>query len=65
MPDPVKITQPPHDPIEADLSRADDRMVLSDWLPPQEGIVPRIRIGRRWISILWALPIGFAALVLL
>ena len=38
---------------------------MSDWLPPQEGIVPRIRIGRRWISILWALPIGAAALVLL
>jgi methionine sulfoxide reductase catalytic subunit len=64
MTDSVKITPPPHDPIASTLSAADDRIVVSDWLPPQEGIVPRIRIGRRWISILWALPIGATALVL-
>ena len=60
----VKIERPPHDPIASTLSAADDRIVMSEWLPPQEGIVPRIRIGRRWINILWALPIGAAALVL-
>ena len=65
MTDSVKIKLPPHDPIASTLSAADDRIVLSHWLPPQEGIVPRIRIGRRWISILWAIPIGTAALVLL
>ncbi len=64
MTDSVKIRLPPHDPIASTLSAADDRIVLSDWTPPREGIVPRIRIGRRWISILWALPIGAAALVL-
>jgi len=64
MTDSVKIEQPTHDPIASTLSAADDRIVLTDWLPPQEGIVPRIRIGRRWISILWAIPIGAAALVL-
>ena len=31
--------------------------VMSDWLPPQQGVVPRLRVGQRWISILWALPI--------
>ena len=65
MADSVKIKLPPHDPIASTLSAADDRIVLSHWLPPQEGIVPQIRIGRRWISILWAIPIGAAALVLL
>ena len=65
MMDSVKIGLPPHDPIASTLSAADDRIVTSEWLPPQEGIVPRIRIGRRWINILWALPIGAAALVLL
>ena len=65
MTDSVKIERPPHDPIASTLSAADDRIVMSEWLPPQEGIVPRIRIGRRWINILWALPIGAAALVLL
>jgi len=64
MTDSVKIELPPHDPIASTLTTADDRIVLSDWTPPREGIVPRIRIGRRWISILWALPIGAAALVL-
>ena len=55
----------PHDPLAAKLTSADDRLHLSDWLPPQWGIVPRIRIGQRWISTLWALPIGAAALVVL
>ena len=64
MTDSVKIEFPPHDPIASTLSAADDRIVMSEWLPPQEGIVPRIRIGGRWISILWVLPIGAAALVL-
>ena len=65
MADSVKIESPPHDPIASTLSAADDRIVMSEWLPPQEGIVPRIRIGRRWINILWALPIGAAALIVL
>ncbi|MEO8925423.1 MAG: molybdopterin-dependent oxidoreductase [Caldimonas sp.] len=55
----------PHDPLAARLASADDRLRLSDWLPPQWGIVPRIRIGQRWISTLWALPIGAAALIVL
>ena len=63
MPAPPSAT-PQHDPLAATLSAADDRILLSHWLPPQEGIVPRIRIGRSWISLLWALPLGFAALIL-
>ena len=55
---------PIHDPLAAKLSGADDRILLSHWLPPQLGIVPRIRVGQRWISTLWALPLGFAALML-
>ena len=55
----------PHDPLAAKLTNADDRLRLSDWLPPQWGIVPRIRIGSRWISTLWAFPIGVSALIVL
>ncbi len=54
---------PTHDPLAAELSPADDRLLLNHWLPPQEGIVPRVRIGRRWVSVLWALPIAAAALI--
>ena len=53
-----------HDPIESKLSPADDRVVLNDWLPPQAGVVPRIRIGQRWINVLWVLPIGFVLAVI-
>ncbi len=52
-----------HDPIEAKLTKADDRILLSHWLPPQAGIVPRIRFRTRWYSVLWALPIAFVLLV--
>ena len=51
--------------LEASLTHADDRLRLSQWLPPQEGIAPRVRIGRRWINILWALPIAGAGLMIL
>ena len=33
----------PHDATS--LSAADDRIRLSAWLPPQQGITPRIRFG--------------------
>ena len=51
------------EPLEEMLTGADDRLRLNHWMPPQAGIVPRIRIGRRWVSILWGLPIGAAALL--
>jgi sulfoxide reductase catalytic subunit YedY len=63
MASPASGTQP-HDHLAAKLSGADDRILLNHWLPPQEGIIPRVRLGKRWISVLWALPLGFAALIL-
>ena len=57
-------TGPAHDPIETKLSQADDRVRLDHWLPPQEGVAPKLRIGRRWINLLWALPVAFTLLVL-
>jgi sulfoxide reductase catalytic subunit YedY len=54
----------PHDPLETSLSAADDRIRLSSWLPPQDGVVPRIRWGSRWINVLWAIPLVVALLIL-
>ena len=53
-----------HDPLVTSLSAADDRIRLSTWLPPQTGVVPRFRIGRRWINILWAMPLVIVLLIL-
>ncbi len=52
-----------HDRIARDLSPADDRVRVSTWLPPQLGVVPKVRIGRRWINALWIMPIAFLLLV--
>ncbi len=49
--------------FEANLTHADDRVRLSEWLPPQEGVVPRIRLGKRWFSVLWLIPLGLLALI--
>jgi len=38
------------EPLRAKLSDADDRIRLYHWMPPQQWIAPRIRIGRRWIN---------------
>ena len=56
--------RPTHDPIQASLIPADDRVRLSHWLPPQSGVVPRIRFGQRWVNVLWALPIAFVLLII-
>ncbi len=53
-----------HDPLAARLSGADDRVRLSTWLPPQVGVVPKVRIGRHWINVLWSLPLIFVLLVI-
>ena len=54
---------PQHDRLAACLTPADDRVMLSQWLPPQSGTMPKIRIGQSWVSLLWVLPIVFLALV--
>jgi DMSO/TMAO reductase YedYZ molybdopterin-dependent catalytic subunit/thiosulfate reductase cytochrome b subunit len=52
-----------HDPLAMSLSAADDRVRLDESLPPV-GVVPRIRIGQRWVNLLWALPLIFVLLVI-
>jgi len=46
------------------LSAADDRIRQSDWLPPQQGVIPRIRLGGRSINVLWAIPLIVVFLIL-
>ena len=53
-----------HDVLAMKLTLADDRVLLSHWQPPQAGVVPKIRIGGRWVNVLWALPLVFILLVL-
>jgi DMSO/TMAO reductase YedYZ molybdopterin-dependent catalytic subunit/thiosulfate reductase cytochrome b subunit len=61
-----KTTKPPSpEPLRASLTGADDRIRLNHWMPPQQGIFPRIRIRSRWFNTLWALPIGAVVLLCL
>src|SRR5262244_3037897 len=59
---------PTHDPLAADLTPAGARIQLDEWnrhIPPRRPIVPHIRIGKRWINVLWAVPIAAAALIVM
>ncbi|CAG9932067.1 molybdopterin-dependent oxidoreductase [Candidatus Nitrotoga arctica] len=56
--------QTPHDSLEMRLTTADDRIRLSDWTPPQAGVVPRLHIGKRWVNVLWIIPIVTAILII-
>lgn len=59
-------TVPAPDPLEAELSTAEDRIDVADWsrrIPPEMARIPEVRIGRRWVSTLWIVPIGVALLV--
>ncbi len=51
------------EPLEAELTDADDRVRLSAWLPPQFGGAPCVRLGNKWCNVLWLVPIGFLFLI--
>lgn len=54
------------DPLRTELTDADDRVDVGEWshlVPPVSARIPEVRIGRRWVSTLWLLPIGAAALI--
>ena len=58
---------PKHDPLAADLTPAGARIQLDEWnryIPPRLPIVPHIRIGKRWINVIWAVPIAAVALII-
>lgn len=61
--DSVAIQSKPSEPSEGGLSQGDESMVPSHWLPPQTGIVPRVRFFSWWVNVLWAIPIGLFFLV--
>lgn len=52
------------DPLEAQIARAHDEVLREKWAPARYGIVPHIRIGKRWFNVLWLLPLAGAGLVL-
>ncbi len=51
------------DVLEGQLSAADDRIRLSHWLPPQYGVIPHFRLGKRWFNVFWLIPIGGILLI--
>ena len=51
------------DSLAAALTVAGDHLPLERWLPPQDGVAPRIRLSQRWIAILWALPLALLLMV--
>jgi sulfoxide reductase catalytic subunit YedY len=52
------------EPLEAGLTHADDRIRLTEWLPPQWGEMPRIRFRKRWYNVLWIIPLGTVGLII-
>ncbi len=52
--------------FRTELSRGEDRIDRPSWaggIPPAHAIAPRLRIGRRWLNIMWLIPLGFVALL--
>src|SRR5215471_17325165 len=54
------------DPLETELSPAEDRIVLAEWsrrIPPVRARIPEVRIGKRWYSTAWLIPIVVVGLI--
>ncbi|MGH8012045.1 MAG: molybdopterin-dependent oxidoreductase [Candidatus Binataceae bacterium] len=58
----MKDAQEQIEPLEGQLTHADDRLLLTHWVPQQWGVMPRIRVGQRWFNLAWLIPIGIALL---
>src|SRR5262245_49647565 len=56
------------DPLEAELSGAEVRIVLAEWsrrIPPVMARIPEVRIGKRWYSTAWLIPIFVVGLIVM
>src|SRR5215471_13983811 len=54
------------DPLEAALSPAEDRVVAAEWsrrIPPVRARIPEVRIGKRWYSTAWLIPIALGGVI--
>src|SRR5262252_4241780 len=54
------------DPLEAGLSPAEDRVVAAEWsrrIPPVRARIPEVRIGKRWYSPAWLIPIALGGVI--
>jgi methionine sulfoxide reductase catalytic subunit len=50
--------------MERGLTKAEDHLKLETWFPAKTGTVPAVHLGRRWISLLWLIPLAVALLIL-
>lgn len=55
-------TEPDRRPPQ--IPKSHDSVILEHWAPPRVGVIPQVRIGKRWINVLWFIPIGLAGLVI-
>src|SRR5215469_4729903 len=54
------------DPLQAGLSPAEDRVVVAEWsrrIPPVKARIPEVRIGKRWYSSAWLIPIALGGVI--
>src|SRR5262244_154903 len=54
------------DPLETELSGAEDRIVVAEWsrrIPPVMARIPEVRFGKRWVSTAWLIPIVVVGLI--
>lgn len=52
------------EPLQRQIERSEDAIDLTKWYPAKKGIVPELRLGSRWFSVLWLLLAMFIAAVL-
>lgn len=51
------------DPLRQQIPKAHDEVRLQHWAPPRNGVIPQLRVGKRWFNVLWLVPIGITGLV--
>src|SRR5215831_5931721 len=55
------------DPLEAKLTPGEERINLAEWarfIPPVRARIPEVRIGKRWYSTGWLIPITVVGLLI-
>lgn len=53
--------------LRSELTRGEDTVDVATWagsVPEATGVSPRVRLGSKWLNLLWLLPLGFVVLLI-
>lgn len=52
------------DRFDRKIPESHDSVMPERWASPRAGVIPQLRIGKRWFNVLWLIPVAISGLVI-